>query len=134
MTRAAIPDPVDTVRVGMIQADMILVECLEIINNVPDQTHRRPSSSLPHPDGSLAGGVAGSDPNRSPVAGGYIERTRNFPLHLGRLRYFGNEEAWSYAFYKYSDEKYELCVFGNGGFYGTPEGAFDTGSVYLEDR
>ena len=63
----------------------------------------------------------------------YIERTRSFPLHLGRLRYFGNEDAWSYAFYKYSDEKYELCVLGSGDFYGTPEEAFSAGSVYLED-
>ena len=63
----------------------------------------------------------------------YVEHARNIPVHLGRLRYFGDEESWSYAFYKYSDEKYELCIMGNGDFYGTPEEAFDTGAVYLQE-
>ena len=63
----------------------------------------------------------------------YVERVRNSPVHLGRLRYFGNEEAWSYAFYKYSDEKYELCVLEGGDYYGTPEEAFEAGAVYLQD-
>jgi hypothetical protein len=62
----------------------------------------------------------------------FVEHVRNIPTHLGRLRYFGDEEAWSYAFYKYSDEKYELCIMQNGDFYGTPEDAFDTGAVYLQ--
>jgi len=63
----------------------------------------------------------------------YTERLRNNPIHLGRLRYFGNEDAWSYAFYKYSDMKYELCVLDNGKFYGTPEEGFKAGAVYLEN-
>lgn len=62
----------------------------------------------------------------------YVEHVRNIPVHLGRLRYFGDENAWGYAFYKYSDEKYELCILTNGDFYGTPEEAFDTGAVYLQ--
>src|ERR1700730_16002925 len=37
----------------------------------------------------------------------YLERVRNVPLHLCRLRYFGDEERWSMAFYTYSHEKYE---------------------------
>ena len=35
------------------------------------------------------------------------------------------------AFYTYSHEKYEPCVFHNGGWHGTPEEAFDTSAVYL---
>ena len=63
----------------------------------------------------------------------YIERLRNFPTHLCRLRYFGDEDRWSMAFYTYSHEKYEPCVFNNGSFHGTPEEAFETSAVYLED-
>ena len=63
-----------------------------------------------------------------------LERLRNTPTHLCRLRYFGNEEGWGFAFYTYSNEKYELSVFPSGGFFGTPEEAFHTAaSVYLAD-
>ena len=62
----------------------------------------------------------------------YYERMRNFPLHLCRLRYFNDEEAWSFAFFTYSHEKYEPSMFENGSFYGTPEQAFAIGAMYLE--
>jgi len=39
----------------------------------------------------------------------YVERMRNTPTHLCRLRYLGDDE-WSYAFYAYSSEMYKLCV------------------------
>lgn len=63
----------------------------------------------------------------------HIERLRNTPTHLCRLRYFGDENRWSMAFYTYSQEKYEPSAFGNGSFHGTPEEAFDTCAVYLQD-
>ncbi len=63
----------------------------------------------------------------------YIERRRNNPFHLCRLRYFGNEDRWSMAFYTYRHDKYEPCVFDNGTFHGTPEEAFETSAVYLQD-
>ena len=63
----------------------------------------------------------------------FLERLRNVPTHLCRLRYFGNEEAWSMAFYTYSHDRYEPCVFDNGTFHGTPEEGFETGAVYLRD-
>jgi hypothetical protein len=63
----------------------------------------------------------------------YLELMRNNPFHLCRLRYFGDENAWSLAFYTYSHERYEPCVFDNGRDKGTPEEAFDVGAVYLED-
>lgn len=47
----------------------------------------------------------------------YLEQRRNIPLHLCRLRYFSDEEAWTMGFYTYSNEKYELSVFDNGSFY-----------------
>ena len=53
------------------------------------------------------------------------------PLHLCRIRYFGDENAWSLAFYTYSHDRYEPSVFDNGTFHGTPEEAFDVGAVYL---
>jgi len=53
----------------------------------------------------------------------YVERMRNTPVHLCRLRYFGNDQ-WGFAFYTYSSEKYELSVFPDGAFRGKPEDAF----------
>lgn len=64
----------------------------------------------------------------------YLDRVRAAPLHLCRLRYFGDEDAWSLAFYTYSNERYEACTFRNGKFHGTPEGAFDVGAAYLGER
>lgn len=54
------------------------------------------------------------------------------PVHLVRLRYFGTDDRWSMAFYTYSHERYEPCVFADGTFHGSPEDAFDIGAVYLE--
>jgi len=62
----------------------------------------------------------------------HLERLRNAPLHLCRLRYFGDLEKWSMAFYTYSHMKYEPCMFGDGSFHGTPEDAFEIGAVYLQ--
>jgi hypothetical protein len=54
----------------------------------------------------------------------YVERLRNTPTHLCRLRYFGDPEGWGFAFFAYSSEKYELSVFPSGEFFGPPEEAF----------
>jgi len=61
----------------------------------------------------------------------HIARLRNTPTHLCRLRYFGDEDRWSMAFYTYSHETYEPCVFDTGSWEGTLEEAFDTSAVYL---
>ncbi len=61
----------------------------------------------------------------------YLKRLDDTPIHLCRLRYFGDSEEWSMAFYTYSNEKYEPCMFVNGSFYGTPEEAFEIGAMYL---
>jgi hypothetical protein len=61
----------------------------------------------------------------------YVERLRNTPTHLCRLRYFGDENAWSLAFYTYSHDKYEPCFFDNNTFHGTPEEGFETSAVYI---
>lgn len=53
----------------------------------------------------------------------YVERLRNTPTHLCRLRYFGDMEHWGFAFYTYSHERYELSIFPTGQFYGPPEPA-----------
>jgi hypothetical protein len=53
------------------------------------------------------------------------------PMHLCRLRYHSRLRAWSLAFYTYSHEKYEPCVFGSGATYGTPEEALEIGALYL---
>jgi hypothetical protein len=76
------------------------------------------------------------DLQRSFVPGGetreqYLERLRNFPTHLCRLRYF-ELERWSVAFFTYSHEKYEPSILPSGKWIGTPEEGFDIGGVYLE--
>ena len=63
----------------------------------------------------------------------YQERMRNTPVHLCRLRYFG-EDKWGFAFYTYSHEKYELSVYDDGDFFGTPERAFlISAGLYLNE-
>lgn len=61
----------------------------------------------------------------------YMERGRSTPIHLCRLRYVGGLGRWSVAFFTYSHERYDPCVFPTGKFLGTPEEAFDIGAVYL---
>jgi len=62
-----------------------------------------------------------------------IAQLRDVPTHLCRLRFFGDEDKWSMAFYSYSHMKYEPSFFDNGSWHGTPEEAFDTSAVYLMD-
>ncbi|RLG15339.1 MAG: hypothetical protein DRN71_01540 [Candidatus Nanohalarchaeota archaeon] len=63
----------------------------------------------------------------------YIERVRNTPTHLCRLRYFGSDK-WGFASYTYSNEKYELSVYPDGEFFGKPEEAFmSSAEMYLND-
>lgn len=73
-----------------------------------------------------------------PPAGGpetreeYLERLRNTPTHLCRLRYFGDEERWGFGFFTYSSERYELAIFPSGEFLGPPEDAFEvSANLYL---
>lgn len=49
----------------------------------------------------------------------YVKRMRNSPVHLCRLCYFG-EDRWGFAFFTYSNEKYELSVYPDGEFLGMP--------------
>ena len=61
-----------------------------------------------------------------------IEHLRNTPLHLCRLRYYGNEENWAFAMFGYSDEKYQSTMLPSGDLFGTPEEALRTvGEAYL---
>ena len=68
----------------------------------------------------------GSGETREP----FVERLRNTPTHLCRLRHFG-PDRWSVAFYKYSDMRYEPSFFGSGEDVGTPEEGLDVGAIYL---
>lgn len=56
------------------------------------------------------------------------------PTHLCRLGYLGRADHWAFAFFKYSDERYEPSFLPSGEFAGTPEEAFDCAAqVYLTD-
>ena len=62
----------------------------------------------------------------------YLERLRATPTKLCRLRFFGGEERWGFAFYTYSSERYELSMFPSGEFLGPPEEAFQVAAgAYL---
>lgn len=54
----------------------------------------------------------------------YLERQRNTPTHLCRLRYFGADDRWGFGFYAYSSNRYELSMLPSGEFLGTAEEAF----------
>ncbi len=61
-----------------------------------------------------------------------LERLRNTPTHLCRLRYFGPGDRWGFAFFTYSSERYELAVFPSGEFIGPAEDAFQvSANVHL---
>jgi hypothetical protein len=51
--------------------------------------------------------------------------------HLCRLRYLGKPDRWSLAFYTYSNERYEPCLFDSGRWEGTPEKALEIGVMYI---
>ena len=69
-------------------------------------------------------------PGTTPEQKAAIDAT---PTHLCRLGYLGHPDLWEFAFYKYSDEKYEPSVVASGSFEATPEEAFDcSAGVYLE--
>ncbi len=57
---------------------------------------------------------------------------QKIPTHLCRLAYLGSLDRWEFAFYKYSDERYEKSFLPSGSFEGTPEEGFDCAAgVYL---
>lgn len=65
----------------------------------------------------------------------YDEATRKveeMPTHLCRLEYEGHPDRWGFAFYKYSEERYERSFLFTGSMGGTPEDCFDcAGLAYL---
>jgi len=60
----------------------------------------------------------------------HIERMRNTPIHLCRLRYFGDKDEWGLAFYSYAHNGYETSVFPNGKFFDTPEMAIEAAADF----
>ena len=51
---------------------------------------------------------------------------------LCRLRYRGTVDAWEFAYFSYSNEKYEPSFLPNGTPYGSPEECFDCAAdLYL---
>lgn len=61
----------------------------------------------------------------------WLDRLRNTPIHLCRIRYFGDEDRWSFAWYTYTREKYEPSLLITGNYQGTPEEAFETSAFSL---
>ena len=80
-----------------------------------DNIYRVIFEADPIPSSIRQAGVGGTDKYKA-LREEKIERLRNTPTHLCRLRYFGDENNWSMAFFTYSNEKYELSVYPNGQF------------------
>jgi len=60
----------------------------------------------------------------------WIERLRNTPTHLWRIRYFGDEDRWSFAWYTYAQERCEPGFLMTGDDYCTPEEAFEASAQF----
>ncbi len=55
------------------------------------------------------------------------------PVHLCRLEYVGDPNLWGFAFYKYSEERYERSYLPSGSQGGTTEECFYcAGLTYLQ--
>lgn len=63
----------------------------------------------------------GSDETREQ----FRDRLAATPIHLVRLRYFGNPDRWSYALYDDTTGDYEPAVFPSGDAAGVPEDALE---------
>jgi hypothetical protein len=72
----------------------------------------------------------GSKPPSGETREQWMERLRNTPYHLCRIRYFGDAERWTFAHYTYAHEKYEPSFFLSGEDHGTPEEAFETSAGF----
>ena len=60
------------------------------------------------------------------------ERIQQTPTKLCRLTWTGDPNSWRFAFYKYSDERYEPSITHDGSLAGSPEACFDTAAqAYL---
>jgi hypothetical protein len=55
----------------------------------------------------------------------YRDRLAATPVHLLRLRYFGNPDRWSFAIYDYATDDYEPGTFPSGEAAGLPEEALE---------
>lgn len=59
-------------------------------------------------------------------------KAEEVPTHLCRLEYMGLPDLWGFAFYKYSEERYERSFLFTGSMGGAPEDCFDcAGLAYL---
>jgi hypothetical protein len=56
------------------------------------------------------------------------------PLKLCRLTWDGSPDAWEFAIFEYSGNRYADCFLPGGGWTGTPEAALDCAcGLYLND-
>jgi hypothetical protein len=63
----------------------------------------------------------------------FMDRLRSTPRRLCRMRYFG-DDRWSFGFFSYSNEQYQLAVFDSGDFFGPIVKGFEVAaSVHLFD-
>jgi hypothetical protein len=77
------------------------------------------------PDTARDGGPIGDETEVE-----WMERLRETPIHLCRIRYLGSENRWGFAWYSYAHEKYEPSFLLTGSHQGTPEEAFATSTLF----
>jgi len=60
------------------------------------------------------------------------EQVRQTPVKMCRLGWTGDMESWEFAFYKYSDGRYEPSMLFDGSSSSSPEACFDCAAqIYL---
>ena len=97
-----------------------------------DHVGKRYAGRFPRVDVRFRGALCYIDgyQERSDANSGSAQPNDDVPLRLCRIRFFGDEDRWSYAHYNYSYEKYEPSFLLSGEFHGTPEEAFDTATQF----
>ena len=75
--------------------------------------------------------AAGTFPPTGETRDQWLEKKRKIPTHLCRIRYFGDEDRWTFAWFNYSHEIYEPGFLISGKDHCTPEEAFETSAQFL---
>ena len=71
---------------------------------------------------------AGRGEKKPPCVCRYVQEGE-VPTGLCRLGFLGGIDCWEYAFYTYSNQRYERSVCASGSLVATPEEAFDCSAV-----
>ncbi len=69
-------------------------------------------------------------PDSSQTRDEFLEKHRNTPMQICRLRHF-SKDSWSTAYFSYASMKFESTMLEDGSFTGTPEQCFEASAMLL---